>query len=426
MNKHVNLAWFAVATMAVSAAAQTTLTSSGTTATVGNVPYVSASTSTSTTLGISPISVSTSSGNVGIGTPPQIYTLDVNGANDVIPEFVTATSTVQNGLSYAGWFTLANTATAGSTSAARYALLGLYSKTGGGDDAGYQAGAGMFQSNITAGTTATLRNVDSKMEIGNGATVTTAIDFYADGNAYSGGIVGTRKGVAVQDFLQPVSTQIGLYAGPLYSGTVNNYGVYVDGTEASYFGGNVGIGNGLTAPGKPLDVLGTIRTSANAATHDTGGIIYPDGSQQTTAWTGVLCGGDYAEAVDPEGGLKAYGPGDVLVISDDTSADVLKSSQPYSTNVAGIFATKPGVIGRREALPKDAENLPMAMVGIVPTKVIAENGPIHRGDLLVTSSTAGYAMKGTDRSRMLGAVIGKAMGSLDKGDGVIEVLVTLQ
>ncbi len=38
----------------------------------------------------------------------------------------------------------------------------------------------------------------------------------------------------------------------------------------------------------------------------------------------------------------------------------------------------------------------------------------------------GYAMKGTDRSRMLGAVVGKAMANLESGKGVIEVLVTLQ
>jgi hypothetical protein len=68
----------------------------------------------------------------------------------------------------------------------------------------------------------------------------------------------------------------------------------------------------------------------------------------------------------------------------------------------------------------------MAMVGRVPTKVSAENGPIQVGALLVSSSTPGYAMKGTDRSQMLGAVIGKALGSLDSGTGVIEVLVTLQ
>jgi hypothetical protein len=35
-------------------------------------------------------------------------------------------------------------------------------------------------------------------------------------------------------------------------------------------------------------------------------------------------------------------------------------------------------------------------------------------------------MKGTDRSRMLGAVVGKALEPLSEGKGVIEVLVTLQ
>ena len=35
-------------------------------------------------------------------------------------------------------------------------------------------------------------------------------------------------------------------------------------------------------------------------------------------------------------------------------------------------------------------------------------------------------MKGTDGSRMLGAVVGKALERLDHGDGVIQVLVTLQ
>jgi hypothetical protein len=68
----------------------------------------------------------------------------------------------------------------------------------------------------------------------------------------------------------------------------------------------------------------------------------------------------------------------------------------------------------------------MAMIGIVPVKVSAENGPIKVGDLLVSSSLPGRAMKGTDRSRLFGAVIGKAMGTIDSGTGVIEMLVTLQ
>jgi hypothetical protein len=35
-------------------------------------------------------------------------------------------------------------------------------------------------------------------------------------------------------------------------------------------------------------------------------------------------------------------------------------------------------------------------------------------------------MKGTDPSKMLGAVIGKALEPFQRGKGVIEVLVTLQ
>lgn len=64
--------------------------------------------------------------------------------------------------------------------------------------------------------------------------------------------------------------------------------------------------------------------------------------------------------------------------------------------------------------------------GIVPCKVSAENGAIQIGDLLVTSSTPGHAMKGTDRSRMFGAVLGKALQPLPSGAGVIEVMLSLQ
>ena len=178
-----------------------------------------------------------------------------------------------------------------------------------------------------------------------------------------------------------------------------------------YDSGNVGIGT--TSPQAKLEVNGNLRFTV-------------DGSVQTTAWTGVLCGGDYAESVDVKGDRTKYGPGDVLVIDPDGSGRFLKSAEPYSTSVLGIYSTKPGALGRRQTTPKSGDEIPMAMIGIVPTKASAENGPIKPGDLLVTSSTPGYAMKGTDRSRLVGAVIGKAMGRLDSGTGVIEVGVTLQ
>ena len=47
--------------------------------------------------------------------------------------------------------------------------------------------------------------------------------------------------------------------------------------------GNLGIGT--TNPLAKLEINGNLRFTA-------------DGSVQTTAWTGTLCGGDYAESVD--------------------------------------------------------------------------------------------------------------------------------
>jgi hypothetical protein len=186
--------------------------------------------------------------------------------------------------------------------------------------------------------------------------------------------------------------------------------------------GNVGIGT--TSPGAKFEVDGNVKlTSGSGAS-----ITFADGTVQSTAYTGVTCGGDYAESVNVAGVRASYEPGDVLVIGPDTGSDVVKSSEPYSTSVTGVYSTKPGVVGRRQTTdPKASKTeVPMAMIGIVPTKASAENGAIKRGDLLVTSSTPGYAMKGTDRSKMLGAVIGKALGNLDSGTGVIEAVITLQ
>jgi hypothetical protein len=68
----------------------------------------------------------------------------------------------------------------------------------------------------------------------------------------------------------------------------------------------------------------------------------------------------------------------------------------------------------------------MAVVGIVPCKVSAENGAISRGDLLVTSSTKGYAMRASDTKKLAGSIMGKALQPLASGKGKIEVLVTLR
>jgi len=139
-------------------------------------------------------------------------------------------------------------------------------------------------------------------------------------------------------------------------------------------------------------------------------------------------GDDFAESVAVKGGAEHYAPGDLLVIDPSGERRLSVSQTPYSTLVAGIYSTQPGIVASTHRVDEPLPNneVPLAVVGIVPCKVTAENGPVVAGDLLVTSSTPGFAMKGTDRGRMLGAVVGKALEPMQKETGVILVLVTLQ
>lgn len=162
-------------------------------------------------------------------------------------------------------------------------------------------------------------------------------------------------------------------------------------------------------------------TFSNVFRVDSTGRVFADGGFQSN-------GADFAESMPVTGDRSKYEAADLLVIDSKGKSRLALSRQPYSTLVAGIFSTKPGVLGTAQRFDETshANEVPLAVVGIVPCKVTAENGPIAAGDLLVTSSTPGHAMKGTDRARMLGAVVGKALEPLQGGTGVIQVLVTLQ
>lgn len=139
-------------------------------------------------------------------------------------------------------------------------------------------------------------------------------------------------------------------------------------------------------------------------------------------------GADFAESIAVSGERSKYAAGDLLAIDPTADRHLKLAQQAYSTLVAGIYSTKPGILGTTRGVDERAANdeVPLAVVGIVPCKVTTENGSIQAGDLLVSSSTPGHAMKGTDRSKMLGSVVGKALEPLQQGTGVIQVLVTLQ
>jgi hypothetical protein len=141
-----------------------------------------------------------------------------------------------------------------------------------------------------------------------------------------------------------------------------------------------------------------------------------------------VMGSDFAEALPARGDRAAYEPGDVLVVSTSAPGHVEKASRPYDVRVAGIYSTRPGMLGadKNGTSRVDPDEVPVAIVGIVPAKVAAMNGPIRVGDLLTTSSIPGYAMRCTSRVKCVGAIVGKALEPLAGGKGVIKVLVMLR
>ena len=68
----------------------------------------------------------------------------------------------------------------------------------------------------------------------------------------------------------------------------------------------------------------------------------------------------------------------------------------------------------------------VALSGRVYVQADASSGAIKPGDMLTTSDNPGHAMRVRDHTKAQGAVIGKAMSSLDQGEGMVLVLVSLQ
>ncbi len=141
---------------------------------------------------------------------------------------------------------------------------------------------------------------------------------------------------------------------------------------------------------------------------------------------GITGGADLAELFNVS--EDKADPGTLLIIDAATPGHLTISLHAYDTKVAGIVSGAGGVnpgltLYQAGVMEGDTH---VAIAGRVYVKATAINGAIEPGDLLTTSDRPGYAMKATDRDRAQGAVIGKAMTRLDKGEGLVLVLVNLQ
>ena len=76
-------------------------------------------------------------------------------------------------------------------------------------------------------------------------------------------------------------------------------------------------------------------------------------------------------------------------------------------------------------VPPGARGLMVTIGCYADCKVDADVVPIEVGDLLTASSTPGHAQKVLDRSRAVGAIVGKALKAVEKGKATIPILVLL-
>jgi len=141
----------------------------------------------------------------------------------------------------------------------------------------------------------------------------------------------------------------------------------------------------------------------------------------------ITGGSDLAEPF-PTSEAESLSPGAVVVIDENNPGHLKLSRKPYDKGVAGIVSgaggINPGLTLRQEGVMEGEQNI--ALTGRVYALATAVNGSIKPGDRLTTSALPGHCMKATDSSLCDGAVIGKAMSSLQTGEGLVLVLVNLQ
>jgi hypothetical protein len=375
-------------------------------------------------------------GNVGIGTSAPDAKLTVADGT------IKAVTSVENGRAIWGWasrdiganqnfggfFEAAGTLGAGvcgqATGSDGKGVFGLASNSG--DCANY---GGYFWASGSGGTGVYSRATGNQGTAVYGYASNT--DDYANygGSFQANGAYGKGvRGLALNgadysinwggEFIAAGAYGTGVRGEASNSGDNVNYGGFFTAAGArgyaGYFKAEGTNGIGIYAQGGPSGYSADLRGKVRIRSLGTGNTVMELGE-----------GLDYAEGFNVSSEEKV-GPGAVLVIDRENPGKLTVSRNGYDKKVAGIVAGAKGLTSGVR-LGVEGFDCDVALAGRVYCNVDAAEYGIEPGDMLTTSDKPGYAMKAADHTRASGAILGKAMEKLEKGNkGQILVLVTLQ
>ena len=267
--------------------------------------------------------------------------------------------------------------------------------------------------NISAGTLAQARLANSAVTLGStaltlGATVTTVTGL---SSVTSTTFVGALTGAAttagtVTTAAQPNITSVGTLSSLTVTANVAGGNLTTAGQVSAT--GNITGGNLITA--------GLVSLSSITKTGSNGvGNIGAVGSYFNTVFAKATSA-QYADLAEMYVADANYQPGTVVEFGGDK--EVTQTTASCSTAVAGIISTNPSYL--MNSCQEGEYVLPVALTGRVPCRV---QGPVKKGDVLVSSNVPGVAQR-IGANWQPGCTVGKAMEVIETSEiQIIEVAV---
>jgi hypothetical protein len=303
--------------------------------------------------------------------------------------------------------------------------------------------SGLNNANIVVGVTSNvvLGNI---ILAGNGAAGSTAGIFYANGSQWSGGGGGTPGGISGQIQYNNLGAFTGA-SGATFSGTtlsvtqlnvntsvtigttlgvtgtitgttinaatIGNTGAVLTGTLQTAAQNNITSVGNITAAG--VTSSARIAPSANASV-DLGATGLRWNNVYGVTFSGIATTAKYADLAEIYIADEDYPPGTVVVFGGEK--EITTTIVAHDTRVAGVISTNPAYL-----MNSEVQGLPVALTGRVPCLV---QGPVKKGDVLVTSITPGTAQRINTVEFQPGCVVGKSLENIPDNElKLIEVVV---